>query len=400
MVYVPEKKILERYADVLIRFALNNGKGIEKGQVVYLEVPECAKPLLIELQKAVLRAGGHYITNFIPDETARHYYELAEDHHLNFFAEKHFRGRVEQMDHAVLILAETNKKELEGIDPKKIMQRQKAHKPYKEWKDEKENAGKYTWTLALYGTEAMAKEAGCSIEEYWNQIIKACYLDNENPIKAWNDAFLEIERVRKALDNLKIKKLHIKAEGVDLTVGLGNNRKWMGGSGRNIPSFELFISPDWRMTEGEITFDQPLYRYGNLIKGVYLKFKGGKVIEARAEQGQEVLKEMIASENADKIGEFSLTDHRLSKVDRFMAETLFDENFGGKYGNTHVALGNAYKDSFPGDPSKVTKEQWVEMGYNESVVHTDIISTADRVVTAELEDGEERIIYKNGMFTI
>ena len=83
-----------------------------------------------------------------------------------------------------------------------------------------------------------------------------------------------------------------------------------------------------------------------------------------------------------------------------MAETLYDENFGGIYGNTHIALGSAYKDSYPGDPSKISKEQWSELGYNESVVHTDMISTENREVTAFLKNKEEIIIYKNGKFVI
>jgi aminopeptidase len=100
------------------------------------------------------------------------------------------------------------------------------------------------------------------------------------------------------------------------------------------------------------------------------------------------------------IGEFSLTDVRFSRIDKFMAETLFDENFGGKFGNTHIAVGNAYRDAFPGDPSKVSKEQWKEMGYNESVVHTDIVSTENRTVTATFEDGTRKVIYKDGKFVI
>jgi len=258
MIYKPSQEILKNYANVLIRFALNEGKGIKKGEVVYLEVPECAKPLLIELQKSVLRAGGHYITQYIPDETARHFFELAEEHQLNFFADKHLKGKVEQADHLLFIIAETNKKELEGIEPQKIMKRQQAHKPYRDWREEKENAGKLTWTLALYGTENAAQEAGITLEEYWEQITKACYLDKDDPIKEWQNAFNEIERIRKKLDEMKIEKLNVKSEKIDLTIGIGKNRKWMGGSGRNIPSFELFISPDWRLTEGEIYFDQPL----------------------------------------------------------------------------------------------------------------------------------------------
>src|SRR3989304_5600004 len=180
---------------------------------------------------------------------------------------------------------------------------------------------------------------------------------------------------------MKIKNLHVKGENIDLKVGIGENRKWMGGSGRNIPSFELFISPDWRKTEGKIKFNQPLYRYGNLVENIELEFKDGVVISSKASKNEHVLKEMIATENADKVGEYSLTDSRMSRITKFMAETLFDENVGGKYGNTHIAIGNAYQDSYPGNPSEVPKEQWEAMGYNDSSVHTDIITTEDRIVT-------------------
>ena len=110
---------------------------------------------------------------------------------------------------------------------------------------------------------------------------------------------------------------------------------------------------------------------------------------------------MIAQENADKVGEFSLTDKRHSRITKFMATTLFDENMGGAYGNTHIALGNAYKDTYPGDMSAVTDEQWAEMGYNSCPkVHTDIISTTNRTVTALLKDSSEIIIYQHGEFKL
>lgn len=83
-----------------------------------------------------------------------------------------------------------------------------------------------------------------------------------------------------------------------------------------------------------------------------------------------------------------------------MGETLFDENTGGKYGNTHIALGHAYKDSYPGDLAKVKKEQWEKMGFNDSPIHTDIISTTNRTVTATLVGGKEMVIYKDGKFTL
>ncbi|MEK6858300.1 MAG: aminopeptidase [Nanoarchaeota archaeon] len=397
---LPSHEILQRYADVLVNFALNSGKGLQKNELVYLQIPECAKPLLKALQITILKAGGHYITQFIPDNITRHFYEHASEEQIAFFPDKYLKGRVDQADHFLMIIAEADKQELRGIDPKKIMARSKVFKPYMDWRTEKENAGKLTWTLALYGTEAMAQEASLSLEDYWDQIIKACYLDDAHPVQRWKEVFAEIERVRTKLNQLPIEKVRVIASGTDLTVGIGPGRTWLGGSGRNIPSFEVYVSPHAHKTEGHITFNQPLYRYGNLIKNVYLEFKNGRVTKATASQGEDVLKEMIATENADRIGEFSLTDKRLSRVNKCMAETLFDENMGGPYGNTHIALGAAYKDSYPGDPATLTKEQWEELGYNDSVVHTDIVSTENREVIATLADGTEKTIYKDGQFVL
>jgi len=400
MIYQPSRKVLDKYSDVLVNFALNSGEGVKKGEVVLIQVPECAKPFLVSLRRAILEAGANPIIEYLPDDISREYYDLANDKQLSFFPSKYMKGKVDEIDHSINIIADTNKHELEGISPKKIMEKQIAFKPYRDWRNEKENAGKYTWTLALYGTEAMAKEANLSLKEYWSQIIKACYLDYPNPVEKWKSAFKEMTRIKSKLDSMKIEKLHIKSHNTNLIVGLGKGRRWLGGRGRNIPSFELFISPNCKRTEGKIFFNQPLYRYGNLIKDVSLEFKSGKVIKATAKQGESVLKEMIKVKNADKIGEYSLTDIRFSRISKFMAETLFDENFGGKFGNTHLALGDAYKDSFPGNPSKLSKKQWDKLGYNESVIHTDIISTENRIVTAFLKSGKQVVIYKNGMFTV
>jgi aminopeptidase len=160
------------------------------------------------------------------------------------------------------------------------------------------------------------------------------------------------------------------------------------------------VSPDWRGTNGYISFNQPLYRFGSLITDIRLEFKDGIVVNATASQNENLLREMIAVEGANKIGEFSLTDSRLSKVTRFMAETLFDENVGGKYGNTHIALGSAYKDSYAGDIKSAPATLWEELGFNDSAIHTDIMSTTDRTVEATLKDGSKKIIYQDGKFTI
>ena len=403
--YKPSQKILEKYAKVLVNFALNSGKGIKKGDVVNIIAEEYSKPLFLELRKAVWRSGGHVISTYYPSNDEeynvdRDFFDNAQEEQLSFFPSKHLKGLIDEIDHSVFIISETNKHALKGIEPKKLMQRGKTMKPYMEWRNKKENAGKFTWTLGLYGTPAMAKEAGMTLEEYWDQIIKACYLDKKDPIATWKALYKKLEAYRQKFNALDVDKFHVEGPDADLWIKYGEKRRWMGGEGRNIPSFELFSSPDWRGTEGWIKFNQPLYRYGNLIDGVRLEFKNGKVVKSSATKNEKVLKEMIATENADKVGEFSLTDKRFSRITKFMAETLFDENVGGANGNTHIALGNAYHDCYNGDPSKPTKKEWAALGYNDSSVHTDIVSTAPRTVTAHLKDGSTKVVYKNGQYVL
>lgn len=412
MSYTPKPEILKKYADVMVNFALGGGQGIKKGDVVRVSANDSAKPLYIAICNAIVDAGGHVISHYSPDDEQgdkrrnesfnRYFYEHAKDHQLDFFPEKYLKGLTEQMDHSLFILAEANPHELKGIDPKKIMRRGVALKPFMDWRRKKEWEGKFTWTICLYGTPAMAKEAGLSEKAYWDQIIKACYLDEKDPIKKWKAIYRDIEKYRTRLNELspQIDKLHAVGPDMDIWYTLGEKRHWHAGSGRNIPSFEIFTSPDWRGTNGWIRFNQPLYRYSNKITGIQFWFKDGKVVRSSAKTNEKLLKEMIATKGADRIGEYSLTDSRHSRITKFMAETLFDENMGGPYGNTHLALGMSYRDTYAGDVSKLTDAEAEELGFNDSSVHTDIISTTRRTVTAHLKDGSEKVIYKDGKFVL
>lgn len=403
--FTPSQIIFERYADILVNFALNGGKGVKRGEVVHLVCYEAAKPLYREIKRTILRAGAHVISDYRPDSGDRFpfdrdFFELAKPHQLKFFPRKYARGLVKQVDHSLFVVSEVDMHELEGIPPRKIMQRGLAWKPYMDWRREKENTGKYSWTIGLYATPAMAREAGLSEREYWDQIIKACFLDKRDPIKEWRRVYQRLEETRQKLNKLPTEKLHITGPDADLWIHMGHKRQWVGGSGRNIPSFELFTSPDWRGTSGWIRFNQPLYRYGVLIEGVELWFKDGRVVKSKARKNEKVLKEMIATKDADKIGEFSLTDKRFSRITKFMAETLYDENMGGPHGNTHLALGKSYHDCYTGDPGTVSAEDWERLGFNDSSVHTDIISTAPRVVVAHVRNGSHKVIYRGGRFTL
>lgn len=401
--YEPSDEMLQKYAEVLVNFALGSGSGIKPGERIFLQAGLSALPFYRALKKVIFDSGGILISSLADDMDGfgRYFFDNATDKQLTDFPEPYFKGLVDVVDHRIAILSDHDVHELDEVDPKKIMISQKSRKKASEMFDKKENKGLYTWTLALYGTPSMAKEAGLPLDEYWHQIINAVYLDKPDPIAEWKKISKEVERVAGKLTQLDIKRLHAVGDDMDLKITMGEKRRWLGGSGRNIPSFEVFTSPDWRGTEGWIRFNQPLYYYGPKVEGIELHFENGRVVKSSATKNEKLLKEMLATDKgAAQIGEYSLTDKRLSRITKFMAETLFDENMGGPYGNTHLAVGKSYHDTYTGNTAEINKNIAKDLGYNESAIHVDMISTVDRTVTATLASGKKMVIYKNGQFTI
>lgn len=398
--YQPSKKILQKYADVLVNYALNSGKGVRPGEVVQCLVPDVAKPLALVLQNTLLKAGAQPLIRLLPTGFSKDFFSLANQDQLTFFPDKYLKERVNLIDHNIAVIADPDPQELKTIDPQKIILNRDSQKPYKDWLTDKEVQGRFTWVVALWGTAAKAKLVGLSLKAYWRQIIRACFLDRINPIAEWKNISALQRKILAKLNALNIQSVRINGRDTNLIIQIGSNRQWVGGSGRNIPSFEIFTSPDWRGTEGFIKFNQPVYRYGNLIKDIYLEFKKGIVVKAVAKTGNKLLQAMLKSLNADKLGEFSLTDSRMSRITHIMAEILFDENIAGPYGNSHVAIGTAYKDCYKGNGKKLTAKDWEKLGFNDSAEHTDFISTSDREVTAFLTSGAKQIIYQKGRFTL
>ncbi|MCS6956443.1 MAG: aminopeptidase [Patescibacteria group bacterium] len=398
--FIPSKKILENYARVMVDFALGKGKGVKKGEVVFIQYDIEAKPLALEIFRRVLEIGAYPMTRSYDEDFEKTMFDIASNDQLKFLPKKYTKALVETIDHRVYLMAPKDPFLLKDIDPKKIILANQSKNFVKKLIFEKEDKGKLSWSICLYGTEGMAKEAGLSLEEFWKQIINACFLDLDEPIKKWKEVFSQIENIRQKLNQMPIDKIHFISKNTDLWISLGEKRVWQGGRGANIPSFEIFTSPDWRGTEGKVYFNFPLYRYGNLIKDIYLEFKDGKIIKAKASSNEKLFKEMIKQKNADKIGEFSLTDKRFSRINQFMANTLYDENFGGEWGNSHIAVGSSYHDCFLGDKKKMKKKDWEKLGFNESIEHTDIINTEKKQIETILKNGIKKVIYKDGLFMI
>jgi len=305
----------------------------------------------------------------------------------------------ENLNGSIYLHAPESLTHLRDIDPKKIATATIARKPLRDILSKREDNGAFGWTLCMLPTPELAKHAELSIQEYTRQIVKACYIHKKNPAHEWETLFHNALSIKKWLNSMKVKCYLIESETFSLKITPGEQRKWIGISGHNIPSFEIFLSPDWRGTEGTYFANQPSYRSGNYVKGVWLEFNKGRATKVKAERGEDfTVKQISMDKGANKIGEFSLTDKRFSKIDKFMANTLFDENYGGKYGNCHIAVGSSYSDTYRGNPAELTGEKKKALGFNDSALHWDLVNTEKKTVTAHLCSGKKVLIYENGKF--
>ncbi|HYA14051.1 MAG TPA: aminopeptidase [Syntrophales bacterium] len=391
---------LERYADVLI-WALKVARkdSFKRDDTILLQYNPAALRLAEILYVRILDMGMNPVQRMgLTINMERGFYEKATNRQLVFLTpgDRNLYGSI---NGRIFLHAPDALTHLKDIDPAKIGKALIARKPLRDIMNKREEKGHYSWTLCTLPTEELAKQARMTHDEYAQQIIKACYLDFDNPISQWQKILTEVRNIKKWLSSLAIKSIHIESNSVDLTIAPGAKRVWIGISGHNVPSFEIFTSPDWRGTEGRYFANLPSFRSGNYVEGVRLLFKKGNAIEITAEMGEDFVRKQLAMDRgARRIGEFSLTDKRFSRIDRFMADTLFDENHGGEYGNCHVALGSSYTVTYDGNPSKLTKGKKKEMGFNDSALHWDLVNTEDKTVTAQLTSGEKVLIYENGMF--
>ena len=393
---------LEKYADVLL-WGLKSARKVryKKGDIVLIRYDPAGIGLAEILQGKLLDMGLHLVLRAgLTPVMERNFFDKSNTKQLVFQApgEKELYAAIHG---AIHLYAPESLTHLKGTDPKKIGKSALSRKPLRDILDKREEGGDFGWTLCMIPTDELARQAGLSLSQYSAQVIKACYLDKTAPVQAWKDIFRKATTIKKWLGSLDVSYFHIESENMDLHIKPGENRKWVGISGHNIPSFEVFISPDWRGTEGVYYADQPSFRSGNYVEGVRLTFKKGNVVKVEARKGKNFVSGQASMDKgAKRVGEFSLTDKRFSRINRFMANTLYDENYGGRYGNCHLALGASYSDTYDGDQQKLTKEMKAKLGFNDSALHWDLVNTEKKRVTAHLEDGSQVIVYENGLFAL
>lgn len=242
-----------------------------------------------------------------------------------------------------------------------------------------------------------------SYNKLFNAIAKMCMLDSDDPIKSWDKYLEKSKEMADKLNNLKIKKLHYtNSLGTDLTVEYSNDLIWCSAATEsgvicNMPSYEIFTSPDYRKTNGIVYNSKPLVHNGALIDKFYLKFLNGRVVDYDAEVGKKVLKGIIESDsNSCFLGETALVeyDSPISNTGIVFGTTLFDEN-----ASCHLALGEGFPECIKDGLNK-NKDELLDVGINQSKTHVDfMIGTSDLNITALTENGEVEI-FKDGNFVI
>ena len=304
--------------------------------------------------------------------------------------------------HGVIsVIAPASLTHLAGVDAEILTLSQQARQPIRTIMQTREDMGTFGWTLCMYPTKALAGQAGLTIEQYARSIARACLLTEADPVVTWKRLVKQSEEIRSWLDSLGAVQLHIESDSTDLRLGIGAMRRWQGITGRNIPSFEVYVSPDYRTVEGVYTADLPSFRSGQIVQNIRLEFSAGRCVTAKSERAQEfVIRQLNMDQGASQVGEFALVDKRFSPIDAFMANTLYDENHGGQHGSMHIALGNAYSNTFSGPSNAFTTDERKRLGFNSSALHWDLVNTEQKRVTARLADGSTKTIYENGQFTL
>ncbi len=393
---------LERYADVLIwGLTVARKKPFKPYDLILVRYDLEALPLLETLYARLIAQRRNVVVRAMPGPSMeKSFFSLSDAAQRRFLApfDMDLYARISGN---IYLHAPSSLTHLKSIDTQRINEFTISRKPLRDIANKREDAGAFTWTLCTYPTRALADQAQLSLREYAAQVAKACFLGDRDPVGRWNRIYADVNGIKKRLNALPIESVTVESASCDLTIRFGEKRRFIGVSGRNIPSFEIFTSPDWREARGVYFADQASFRNGNYVEGVRLEFQKGRVVRVSAKKGGAFVKKTLSMDRgASQIGEFSLTDRRFSKIDRFMADTLFDENFGGRHGNCHIALGSSYADAFAGDPATLTKSAKASLGFNDSALHWDLVNTEKKRVTAALRGGGKAVIYENGMFAV
>lgn len=349
---------VKKLAAILVKHSLK----VKKNEVVLIvSSTELAKPLVLEVFREVMLAGGHPLTSVGFEETQNLFYEMASKAQLNHFPKTRMY-EAKNIDCVVNIRATANKKSMSNVNPSLISERSKVLRPIGE-----EIVNKKRWVLTNYPTNALAQEADMSLSEYEDFLYGATNID-------WNKVKKEEMKLKRRLD--RAKEIRIVGKDTDLAISI-NGREAMPCYGdRNIPDGEVFLSPVEDSAEGYIFYEMPAIYQGREVTGIRLKFRDGKVVDASADKNEKFLITMLDTDRGARyLGEVGIGVNY--GIKKFSKDILFDEKIGG---TVHLAVGRSYEDAG---------------GKNVSAIHWDMIKDLRKKGAIYL-DG--KMIQKNGKF--
>jgi aminopeptidase len=360
---------VQRLAEVLVDYSAAVGQG----DLVLVEAPPLAEPLVRELYRRALEAGAHPRTRVSLGALLETLMFDGSEEQLDWENPARLED-IERADVRIAVSAPSNTKALTSVAPERQARYARAHERLKHRYLERAAAGELRWTVTAYPTKAAAQDAEMSLAEYEDFVYRAAFLDADDPPARWEEFGARIERIAAFLRGKR--ELRIVADGTDLTLGV-EGRNWIVSRGHeNLPDGEVFTAPVETTVEGEIRFTYPAVYQGREVEDVRLTFRGGEVVEATAARGHELLEAMLdVDEGARRAGEFAFGLNPAVGV--FTRNILFDEKIGG---TVHLALGTAYPECG---------------GTNRSGLHWDMICDL-RTGSEVYADGE--LVYRDGAF--
>lgn len=345
---------------------------LKKDDILLIRGEVCAAPLIKEIYAKALQMGVHPIVRLTFDEQESVFYKHAVGDQLEFIPEGNFAD-ARQATAMVFVDATSNSKQLTGADKKKIAASSKAKRAVRDIMMEREQKGEFRWNICPYPTQAMAMDAEMSFDEYSDFVFTACKLNEPDPVAAWNEVDRFQNKVVEILTGTK--ELHIVGKKTDIKFSV-EDRKWLNCNGHhNMPDGEVFTSPVEDSADGEIYFDVPTTYLGVEAGGIWLKIENGKIIDAKAEKGEEFLLSILDTDEGSRlVGEiaFGLNEN----INKPSKNILFDEKIGR---TIHMAVGSSYPEAG---------------GKNRSGIHWDMIKDMNN--GKAYKDGV--LIFENGKF--
>jgi aminopeptidase len=326
---------LSRLAQVLVHYSV----GVQPGQLVRISGPSVAEPLIVELYRQVVEAGGHAFVQMTPDVLEEIFYKTARDDQLAY--QSPIRKFItETIDCSIGIWAEQNTRSLTHCDPARMAAASAANRPMLTRFLERASEGKLAWVGAQFPCDAAAQDAEMSLHEYEEFVFNAGLLNEPDPTAAWKAVS---ERQQRLVEFLSGKTdYHVfAANGTDVRMSLAG-KTWINCDGhRNFPDGEVFTGPVPESVNGTICFSFPAVHGGREVNDVKLTFWDGKVIRAEAGKGKEFLLSMLDMDKGSRfLGECAIGCNY--SIKNYTKNTLFDEKIGG---TVHFALGAGYPET-------------------------------------------------------